>query len=117
MDVYNSTNYLKAKGTTMKAIIDVGCLASEEVKDCVIADIKLGLGYTVKDIDNDNPDMFAWCKNFTYSGRPHAVQEATLVEEMNLIADLIRVKGVFRLSEFMRVAKGWNSVGRGQCPF
>jgi hypothetical protein len=80
--------------------------------DCLIAEVILfrkkgKSGYTVKDINNDNPDMFVWCLE-----NKEKDDDKVMIFDLNNIHDLIRVKGAFKLSDFQNSNSIWKNTGR-----
>jgi len=121
MKYYDETNFEKARGTTFKFFDD------EELSDnygqlmeVLLADISLEKGYTIKNIDNPDPDSYVWCLD-NNSGRRNGESEDQilyeLLQDVNAIASLVRVQDLIYWSDFVRASNTWEEKGSGPCPF
>ena len=106
-----------ALGTTF-TFVDDDYEVDDEVKNCLIAAIDPEIGYTIKDINDDNPKAYIFCLDVTATGESRSdTSDGLIVTELALILDLKRVKGVVKWSDFVRCSDDWEKPGSGACPF
>ena len=110
---YTINNYQEAKGTTFLSIDEDG-----EQIDALIAGVDPAIGYTVKNINDGDPEGYEWCMDLTMINASSKVTFNNVLHDLNMIAELIRVEGVVRWEDFTKASKMWDtSSGFGACPF